>query len=337
MPIKTKETWKFILALSLCGVATLGVAELLIRKLSEVELIYPLEMAKYARSLKQLDPLGKVSHIHIPNASATLMGVSVRLNSLGNRGKEPMPQGTKKVKRFLVLGSSVTMGWGVLEEETFTSRLEQKLNTSSPKPNNWIYEVNNAGIGNYNSEFQYELFKRQISQLKPDYVLLQYFISDAEKRPREKNNWIYKKSDLAVLLYDRLSSLKFHFSENTLLSFYDSLYAENSTGWQETHEIVKAMARECDAKKIPFWVMIIPDLHDLRANTAYAQIYEKIERQFKENKIETLNMFPLFSERFGNREKDLWVQPSDSHPNAQGHMLMAEAFFPFFLTRIGNR
>ena len=321
----------------LCGLGTMALAEFFVRKLSEIELIYPLEMAKYARALKQEDPQKKVSHIHVANASAKLMGVEVALNSLGNRGAEPKPPGTKKLKRILTLGSSVTMGWGVPETEIFTSILEDKLNRREPIESGWKYEVNNAGVGNYNSEFQYELFKRQFSQLKPDYVVLQYFISDAERRPKEKNNWIYKKSDLAVLLYDRISSLLFHFFEKNPASFYGRLYEENSADWLATQKIVDAMAKECATRSVPFWVMIIPDLHDLRENGPYAKIYDTIELTFDKNHIQTLNMFPIFAMEFANREQDLWVQSDDAHPNAKGHQLMAETFYKILLPRIESK
>ncbi len=54
-------------------------------------------------------------HLHIPNAMVTLQNVEIAIISLGMRGSELSAKGRKK---FLLVGSSITLGRGVPENKT---------------------------------------------------------------------------------------------------------------------------------------------------------------------------------------------------------------------------
>src|SRR5881392_3047860 len=99
----------FLVATSL----TLGAGEIAIRVIASHHLIYNIEMVKYATELKVRDPRREVSHVHRPSSSAHLMGVDIALNSLGDRGPELQNPKDPQRKRVLVLGSPITLGWGV--------------------------------------------------------------------------------------------------------------------------------------------------------------------------------------------------------------------------------
>ena len=146
-PVKENFGKKLLIegvAVFLILVFCLAVGEGAVRLIASQKLIYNIEMVKYAKSLKMPDPDQVASHVHRPNSSAHLMGVNIALNSLGNRGPE-LPRKSPNVLRIMVLGSSVTMGWGVSQEETFTSLAEKKLNTE-PLLLGKKVEIVNAGI-----------------------------------------------------------------------------------------------------------------------------------------------------------------------------------------------
>ena len=84
---------------------------------------YTLEMWKYARDLKRVsdDPL--IGHEHIPNKSAHLMGVNISINSNGLRDREISYQKDSDTTRVLMLGDSVTMGWGVEAQMTASKQV----------------------------------------------------------------------------------------------------------------------------------------------------------------------------------------------------------------------
>ena len=64
---------------------TLVVVEICFRIYSGVSIIYDVEMHKYAKKLKQKSSIEGLSHEHIPNKEALLMGVKINLNDQGYR------------------------------------------------------------------------------------------------------------------------------------------------------------------------------------------------------------------------------------------------------------
>jgi len=318
----------WLLALS----ATALVGEGVIRLVTTYRLNYNIEMVRYAKQLKQRDPSGEVSHIHRPNASARLMGVEISLNSLGDRGPELSAQ-TNRTRRVLVMGSSVTMGWGVPYSDVFSTRVESRLNTERPFPGIDRVEFVNAGIGNYNTKFQSVLFQRQYPIVKPDLVILHYFIRDAEPIGMGSDNPILKYSYLAAFLYNRIELARGAGlgGRTSLFDHYRDLYADNSPAWTETLAKVQQMKATLDRDHVPFVVMIVPDIHDLSRTSPYKAIYSKMEGAFSTAGLPTLNAYPAFQEKFGDHEQDLWIQSDDPHPNALGHALMADLIYQYLI------
>jgi hypothetical protein len=307
--------------------ATAIVGEGILRLVTTYRLIYNIEMVRYARELKQRDPSGEVSHIHRPNSSARLMGTPIALNSLGDRGPE-LAARTDRTRRILVLGSSVTMGWGVPFPEVFSSVLETRLNRERPFGQDYRFEFVNAGIGNYNTKFQSVLFKRQYPVVKPDLVILHYFIRDAEPIGMGRDNPILKHSYLAAFLYNRVQLLG---PRTSLFERYRDLYAEGSAPWSETRAVVLDMKRTLDRDHVPFLIMIVPDIHDLSRTSPYGELYARMESAFRSAGVPTLNSYAAFQAQFGDREQDLWIQSDDPHPNARGHALMAEVAYKYLV------
>jgi len=302
---------------------TLALGEGVVRLVASQRLIYNIEMVKYARALKQRDPLGVVSHVHRPSRTAKLMGVEIALNSMGDRGPDPLEPKPSGTKRVLVLGSSITMGWGVPFDAVFTSVAEKRLNAEQPFGPATRFELINAGIGNYNTVFQRELFRDQYPRLKPDAVVLNYFISDVQPRTMGRNNPVLKHSYLAAWIFDRYSQWQFTRGGKDLFTFYAELYADDSEPWRITQDKIREMRDACAADHRPFVVMIIPDIHDLSPGTPYQALYQKMETTFRGAGFDVVNTFDAFQQRFGGDVTKLWIQGDDPHPNSAGHALMA--------------
>jgi hypothetical protein len=120
-----------------------------------------------------------------------------RINSLGLRDDEISPQKPPGVTRILMLGDSMTVGWGVEQEECFAGLLDELLNaegdpTASPRPR---YEVVNCGWASwYTTDGAYVFLRHRIDELDPDLVVLDFFLNDpAELRP---DDWRPRGADL---------------------------------------------------------------------------------------------------------------------------------------------
>lgn len=94
--------------------------------------------------------------------------VTVKTNSLGLRDDEIIEDGRKKV---LILGDSFTFGYGVENNETYAALLEKKLNGS--------VDVINAGYASgYSMDTEYVYLKNHGLKLRPDAVILGFFIGN---------------------------------------------------------------------------------------------------------------------------------------------------------------
>lgn len=316
-----------IVSLLIGTLVALLVGEVVVRIVVTQTLIYNIEMVRYAKELKTPDPRGEVSHVHRPNASAHLMGVDIALNSLGHRGPDLPPKSPDR-KRVFVLGSSVTMGWGVPVDAMFTSLAEQRFNKELPLGPDTHLEIANAGIGNYNTVAQSRLFAHQYGELKPDLVVLHYFISDPEPRPPGKNSVILRHSYFAAYCYDRFRTLGLAAEgKNDLFKHYSGIYDDQQPYWNDTLSKISEMRDRAAKDGVPFVVMIIPDFHNLRPGTPYGALYEKMEEGMAARGIDVINTFPEFQKKYGGQETALWIQPDDPHPNATGHVLMADLLY----------
>ncbi len=83
---------------------------------------YDIEMMKYAMYLKSVSDNPKVGLEHKKNIEKKLMNVEISLNSDGFRNKNDLNKNSKKI---LMLGDSMTFGWG--SQFPFSYHLDNKL------------------------------------------------------------------------------------------------------------------------------------------------------------------------------------------------------------------
>ena len=83
---------------------------------------YDIEMMKYAVYFKSVSNNPKVGLEHKKNVEKKLMNVEISLNSDGFRNKSDLNKNSKKI---LMLGDSMTLGWGA--QFPFSYHLDNKL------------------------------------------------------------------------------------------------------------------------------------------------------------------------------------------------------------------
>ncbi|MEX0696117.1 MAG: SGNH/GDSL hydrolase family protein [Dongiaceae bacterium] len=288
-----------------------GLAELFVRLAFDDGSNFDIEMWKYARELKQVSPIPGVGHEHVPNAAGTYMGVPVVINSLGLRDREyefAKPAGTV---RILMLGDSLTFGWGAPVDGTTAKRLEGRLDAADPGRR---YEVINAGIGNTNTAMQVAHFLSKWYQLEPDIVVLNYFINDAEETPSRQQNFVLERSYAAVFLAGRLDVLwRSYLGGSDWKAYYDGLYRDDAPGWRQVRESLAALADYCRRNGIGLLVANYPELHEL-ADYPFARATGQVEAAAAADGVPFLDLLPAVR---GEDPESLWVTPTDAHPNAK--------------------
>lgn len=280
---------------------------------------YDIEMWRYAKELKVRsdDPL--IDHEHRRNASAVLQSVTIRTDEWGLRGG-PVPPPTPGQRRILFLGSSITLGWGVPEDDTETARLARRFQADGRD-----VVVMNAGVGNYNAQRAIELFLARLVDTKPTDIVVQFFLRDAEALPPGRDNWLIRNSELAVMLWEAWHQNVDPHGEASLIDHYRAVYAPDAPGFIAAQAALKRLADYAAAHDIRLYLTMIPDIHNLE-HYPFGFAHDEIAEIARADGYRYLDLLPAFGTLPPER---IWAMPGDPHPNALGHQLMADAIYPF--------
>ena len=306
-------------------VAVLGLCllsfEALVRVFLDDGMLYELEMWKYATDVKMRDPQPDIGHRHRPGAQEQLMGVSVRTNSLGLRSTEIDQPAKPGVARIAFVGDSITLGWGVAEQETFANRVLEALAKAGRKVDGF-----NLGVGNYNTTQELALYRKIGARLKPDIIVLAYFINDAEPMPQYLDtSWLDRNSAGWTVLRYRLDTVSRTFGETPdWKKYYRDLYAPNAAGWQETRKALGSFAAEARQTGAKLVVFNIPELREL-APYPFGDITDKVRAVVERDKVPFVDLLPTVQ---SVDPRTLWVTVPDPHPNGKADEYFAKGMLP---------
>ena len=249
---------------------------------------FDLEMWRYARAIKRQSANPAIGHEHTPLTRAHLMGADVQISSQGLRDREfslvPPPGRT----RILMLGDSLAFGWGVEQDETYSKVLEGMLLKSGRD-----VEVINTGVGNYNTEMQVAYFLERGHKFKPQYVVLNYFINDAEPTPRDRSNFLARHSRAYVYFSSRVDMALRMVSageKKDWKSYYAGLY-EGDEGIGRVAAAIERLAAYCRQNGIKLYLANQPELRD-PANYPFPQVDLLVEKIAAANQIKYIPMLP---------------------------------------------
>jgi lysophospholipase L1-like esterase len=303
-----------LVSLALGLVAAEGVLRLKNRSMQS----YAIEMWRYGKEIKTSSDDPVLDHEQAKNASAVLQGVTLRTNEWGMRGGA-VPVAVPGQRRILVLGASITLGWGVPEEETFTARLESRFRGAGED-----VVVMNAGTANFNAVRSVELFFDRLEPTQPTDIVVHYFLRDAEMLEPEHGNWLLRNSELAVTLWTVTHQYLEPQGEASLVDHYRAVYQQDAPGFIAARAALRRLADFAHAHGIRLYLTMVPDIHNLQnypfgfAHAAMAQVARDFGYRY-------LDLLPAFGKLAPER---IWAMPGDPHPNALGHEIMAEAIYP---------
>jgi lysophospholipase L1-like esterase len=297
----------------------LVLGEVVLRVKNSAMTSYDIEMWRYARELKVPSENPVLGHEHLAESEAALQSTDIRLNAWGLRGGPVAPREAVE-RRILFLGSSVTLGWGVPEEETLTERLQAMFNADGgPKT-----EVLNAGIGNYNTVRYVERFLTELSALEPTDIVVHYFVNDAEILEPGGGNFFLRHSQLAVTLWIALNRVLHRGNETGLITHYQQVYEPEADGFQAMQASLAQLRDYAAEKGVRVYLAMTPDVHNLE-DYPYGYIHQIMAEIAERNGFVFVDVLSSFE---GLTPEELWAMPGDPHPNSLGHEIMAEALYP---------
>lgn len=309
-----------ILAVLLTFIIFLIFGEIVIRIYLHYNTVYDIEMTRYGLYLKKDTDNPNIVFEHEPDSSMKLMNVMVNINSDGMRDKEYPVQKDNKY-RIIFLGDSLTLGWGVVKEDTFEQILEEKLNSRYPT------EIINFGIGNYNTVQEVNLFIEKGIKYQPDKVVLFYFVNDAEVTPKKSKLWFLGYSEFISFYWSRIHALMDkNLPSRSFKDYYSALYDEKQPGWITAKKAILQLEEISENENFQLQIVLLPELHDTK-NLIFGDSYNKISRFLEKNNIDYINLGKLFENQ--NNEMELWVSYDDAHPNKIADKIIAEALIDF--------
>ena len=283
---------------------------------------YDIEMWRYSKDLKVKSNDKQINHVHKKNSSSNLQNVEINLNSKGMRGNEiDLQNWQTSDKKILFIGSSITLGWGVSEKMVQNKILERKA-----KENNLNWATLNGGIGNYNTERYVKNFLINYKDLKPDVVILQYFINDAEVLDSQDGNFFSRNFHLGVFIWKFLAKIKSDIIQESIYDYYKDVYSH-----EKKNQIVKKnlilFKNFCQKNNIRCIVIYTPDLNLIHTidKLEFAKIY--IKEITSEINMEFFDLTSIFKDF---KDKKLTnSEYKDRHPNSFAHNIFANNLYKY--------
>ena len=306
---------------ALSALLALAAAEGLLRLASKHSLrVLDVEMWRYARLVKRPTADAGLVADHRPDADALLMGVRVRTDSRGFRraGLDAESRRMPGERVVAALGDSLTFGWGVAEGDTWPAQLERLLRARCRGAGPTVV---NAGIGNSNTAMHRARYERRVRPLRPDWVVVGWFINDAEPSPVPAESLLLRHSALAGLLSTRLRQGA-EVQLRDFRAYYSALYGEDRPGWRAAREALRALGARLKVDGAAATLLLLPELHEPRAFGPFAAIYARAAAEGRAAGFEVIDPAPAFPPGPGDR---YWVSPTDAHPDAAAQRIFAEA------------
>ena len=295
-----------------------GGAELVVRFALDTGLQYDIEMWKYARELKRVSEDPNIGHEHQPNSRAYLMGAEVRINEYGFRDDSFLAKKQEAEIRIVLIGDSTTFAWGVAQEKTQAAVMEDLLAERGINS-----EVLNTGVGNYNSVMQANAFFKHADTIKPDIIVINYFINDAEPIPNYAVSFLDKYSMAWIYFSSRMgvAARTFGMGGNVdWKTYYDGLYNEKTgDGWREAQNALARLFSYGRKNNIPVIFAHLPEVRRLLPYP-FAPIRDKLAKFAAYHDIPFLDYLDFVR---NEEPSSLWVTVPDPHPNAKAQRLFA--------------
>jgi lysophospholipase L1-like esterase len=249
------------------------------------------------------------------------MGAQVTTNNVGYRSDEVSLDKPSGRTRVMMLGDSVLFGWGVKQDETVSARLQAAWRSAGRD-----IEVINTGVGNYNTIMEVEQFLTRGYKFKPDVVILNYFINDAEPVPRYDVGWLERISAARVYFGSRvdvIERLLGYRQQTDWQQYYHGLYdeARNPGGWRGVREAVSKLAAYCKQNGIRLLIVHYPEIRILQPYP-FKREEQLLAVLAQEQNVPYLDLLDSVKDQ---KPSDLWVTPPDPHPNGRAHGLFARA------------
>jgi hypothetical protein len=239
--------------------------------------------------------------------------------------------------RILALGDSFTEGYHLTLASSWPKQLQQDLRERGYQS----VEVLNAGRSGTDTAWQASFLQKHGLKYKPDAVVLSFLYNDCthtcsncgavqiEKREKKAEEQLNKSAWSELQKFVELALMRSSLTQATV-SEYLTPFSEHDAGYQQCTDALLRMKRLADEGHFKLLVFIYPMLFDLK-HAPFRDIHTTMMDFLRQHDITAFDALPALSTY---RDTDLWVLPSDSHPDRQANGIVASALSDFMTTNV---
>lgn len=266
-----------------------------------------------------------------------------RFNSVGWRDGEHVTAKSPGTYRILGLGDSYLYGQGVRHEDLCLTRLQVLLSKTF---RNVTIETINTGLSGANTAFQAELLRHRGLDYDPDLVIVHFVLNDVEKSlealkqrgPRVEfvGNYlsIYDKPDVL----SKYSNLWAWARQRYLRQVHGRAYLNqclesfqrDSSKWAQCGRALSDIQRICQEHGARMLVVIFPFFVNLDEDYPFQPIHDVVRRFCESSGIDVIDLRDHYRDYNG---PELWVHPTDQHPNEIAHGIAADTIADYITAR----
>lgn len=278
---------------------------------------------------RTLPPGGFQMEFAIPGTRAEA-NVVYQINSLGFRGREYSQEKPAGTHRIVVLGDSVTFGWGVELADRFSDVAERALNAG--RSDGRTIEILNLALPGYETMHQRFIFDKQVWPLSPDAIVVCFNRNDVQNDTDESINLQFLGRDRvdevgwrARLFVDDpgKSILEATLPNLRLLGIHRYIYSLRENDGEYLTKLYAAMTNGIDIS-----LKLLADMNarsierGVRFGVADLHFVKPIEAGLLAANV------PYRTIGYPDDITDLSLRNSavDPHPNAKGHAILATNF-----------
>lgn len=264
----------------------------------------------------------------------------LRLNSLGYRDREFQPAKPDGAYRIAALGDSFTFGQGIDEEKRFSNLIAERLKARQP-----AVEVLNFGRAGDNTTDQLRALNQTVLALRPDFVLLQWYINDVEQAlpaqtavatsaapapgPSVVNR--FKQAMLNhvagyFFVADVLHRVRAWRGQSYERELFARVGDPASPEWRQAETSLREIFRVCREHDVRVGVVLVPDLAPIRDEYRHAYLHQRVLDVCQQEGEKCVDLLPVFEPYLRDPERvdDLWVNQFDTHMSAHANRLAAD-------------
>lgn len=246
----------------------------------------------------------------------------VALNRFRYREREFDSQKPAGRYRIAMLGDSFMFAQGVEVEQRLSNLIEKQMNSSRHN-----VEVLNFGVSGANTVEELQRLRRDVLPLKPDFVLLQWFVNDVESSsgiPDPKAESFATKVKKFFLnhsvLYFAVVDVAHRALDMMGKSYQETIISRvtdpNSREAREAQSALQEFLRECKLHGVPVGVVLVPDLSRVKNHDyLFALLHRRVTETCVEEGVQCVDLLPVFLPYLEDQSKfmRLWVNRFDAH------------------------